>query len=270
MSELTLKEMFEKANSKSHSRNEYWKIIEDTWAKQERDEISIDEFLQAILEFAIPMRQAISGGFQTYFASYCLATLNQCDALKTHKDFHQLLPTIYLSHHSVELFFKMVKVDIYNILGLGEKDIDIVELLLPTNIKELHLASHKADGYFKDEDVLRWFSCIDEGEKQLTFICDLYTKLLSLVDMSNPAEEARFPLRKDSYVYVDRHNIDEEKIAECAEIIEQLILAMSHAYILLHTQDKAKLNGLIRDRFTEIVKKLRFAEENIESENLDV
>lgn len=73
MSEITLKEMFEKAHSESHSRNEYWKIIEDTWAKQERDEISIDEFLQAILEFAIPMRQAISGGFQTYFASYCLA-----------------------------------------------------------------------------------------------------------------------------------------------------------------------------------------------------
>ena len=267
MSEITLKEMFEKAHSESHSRNEYWKIIEDTWAKQERDEISIDEFLQAILEFAIPMRQAISGGFQTYFASYCLATLNQCDALKIHKDFHQLLPTIYLSHHSVELFFKMVKVDIYNILGLGEKDIDIVQLLLPTNIKELHLASHKADGYFKDEDVLRWFSCVDEGEKQLTFICDLYTKLLSLVDMSNPAEEARFPLRKDSYVYVDRRNIDKEKIAECAEIIDQLIRAMSRAYVLWHTQNKAKLTDLIRSRVKERATEQEFAEENIESEN---
>ena len=270
MSELTLKEMFEKANSKSHSHNEFWKIIEDAWAKQERDEISIDELLKLVLEFVVPARQAIGGGFQTYFVSYCLATLNQCDVLKKRKNFHQLLPTIYLSHHSVELFFKMVKVDAYNVPGLSEKNIGIVELLLPTNIKELNLDSHKADGYFKDEDVLRWFSCIDEGEKQLKFICDLYTKLLSLVDMSNPAEEARFPLRKDSYVYVDRHNIDEEKIAECAEIIEQLILAMSHAYILLHTQDEAKLNGLIRDRFTEIVKKLRFAEENIESENLDV
>lgn len=29
MSEITLKEMFEKAHSESHSRNEYWKIIED-------------------------------------------------------------------------------------------------------------------------------------------------------------------------------------------------------------------------------------------------
>lgn len=267
MNEITLKEMFEKAHSESHSRNEYWKIIEDNWAKQERDEISMDEFLQAVLEFAIPMRQVISGGFQTYLASYCLATLNQCDALKIHKDFHLLLPAIYLSHHSVELFFKMVKVDIYNILGLGEKDIDIVELLLPTNIKELHLASHKADGYFNDEDVLRWFSCIDEGKKQLTLICDLYTKLLSLVDMSNPAEEARFPFHKDSYVYVDRSNIDEEIIAECAEIIDQLIRAMSRAYVLWHTQNKAKLTDLIRSRIKERATEQKFAEENIESEN---
>ena len=69
------------------------------------------------------------------------------DFIKKHRrGTYTTLPTIYLSHHSVELFFKMVKVDIYNILGLGEKDIDIVELLLPTNIKELHLASHKAGG----------------------------------------------------------------------------------------------------------------------------
>ncbi len=255
MNEITLKEMFEKAHSLSHSRDEYWKIIEDTWAKQERDEITIDEFLQAILEFAVPMRQAISDGFQTYFISYCLATLNQCDVLNNRKDFHQLLPTIYLCHHSVELFFKMVKVDIYNILGLGEKDMDIVELLLPTNIKELRLASHKADDYFKDEDVLRWFSCIDEGKKQLKSICDLYTRLLGIVDMSNPAEEARFPLRKDSYVYVDRRGIEKEKIVECTKILDELIHEMSRAYVSWHTQNKATLTDLIRSKVKEKAEK---------------
>ncbi len=266
MNKIPLKEMFEKAHSENHSRDEYWKIIEDTWAKQERDEISMEEFFQAIFEFAVPMRQAISDGFQTYFASYCLATLNQCDVLKNRKDFYQLLPTIYLSHHSVELFFKMVKVDIYNILGLGEKDIDIVELLLPTNIKELHLASHKADGFFKDEDVSLWFSCIDNGEDQLKLVCDLYTRLLSLVDMSNPAEEARFPLRKDSYVYVDRCNIEEEKIVECTEIISQLIHAMLRTYVSWHTQNKMKLTDLIRSKVKEKATKQEVAAVNIESE----
>ena len=57
MSEITLKEMFEKAHSESHSRNEYWKIIEDTWAKQERDEISIDHLYLANVQFTFWLRQ---------------------------------------------------------------------------------------------------------------------------------------------------------------------------------------------------------------------
>ena len=80
------------------------------------------------------------------------------------------------------------------------------------------------------------------------------------------------------YIYKERYSgecsrsfyvgdIDKEKIAECAEIIDQLIRAMSRAYVLWHTQNKVKLTDLIRSKVKERATEQEFAEENFESEN---
>ena len=247
MTEMSLREIFEKAHTESHSQDEYWAKIEQLWEKQNSEEISFEDFLHVAFEFIIPMKQEISNGFQVYFASYFRATYNQCNILKNNPNFFHLLPTIYLLHHTIELFFKMVKIDAYNTLGFGEKGVDITNLLLPTSIKDLKLASHQTNKLFDDADVYTWFSFIENGDEQLKELSFLYENIRMLVEMNSLAEEARFPLRKDSYTYIDRSKMPEEKIFECMENIDKILSILSKAYISWHTQDKSKLLKEVMD-----------------------
>ena len=257
MEKSTLRKILEKAHFQSHNHDEYWRIVEDLWTKQEDDEIDMDEFMEVLLEFAVPARQSISNGFQKYFSSYCIATLAQQKILSENNDFYFLLPTVYLLHHTMELFFKMVKIDVYNMLGLGGKDIDATALLLPVNVKELNVSNHQISFYAQEEDVLRWFSLLENGKEEITSVCDLYSKLCSLMKMKSLAEEARFPIRKDSYVYVDRSNMGKEEIAECAKIVLAIVRALMKFYVSFHMLDLKDLKSF----FDQTVERIKYDDE---------
>lgn len=251
MNEMTLREIFEKAHSESHSQAEYLAKIDQLWEEQEQEDISEREFYHAAFDFIIPMRQEISNGFQVYFTSYFRACHTQFNSLKEEPSFYHLLPTVYLLHHTTELFLKMVKIDSYNMLGFGDKDIEITNLLLPTNIKDLKLASHNANKLFGDDDVIMWFSFIENGDNRLKELAILYESLRSCMEMNNLAEDARFPLRKDTYVYIDRRGMSPEKINECIDIIDKILSILSVSYISWHRQDRVKALNTIMDKIKD-------------------
>ena len=241
MSDITLKEIFEKARNESHSSDEYWNIVETWWARQKKDDISIEEFLELFFEQLAQDRQLISNAFQDYVMAYLVATAKQQKELLKKTNYYLLLPTVFLMHHSLELFLKMIKVDAYNTIHFGNDSKNIIDYITPASVKDLKISNHNIKELFDDEDICLWFSFINNGKEHLKVLKENYIRLADVLNMKNPAEEARFPLRKDSYIYIDRSKIEKSTIKLCSNIIDNLIKTLIASYIEWHTNGKNKL-----------------------------
>ena len=238
MGEVTLKEIFEKARNESRSSAEYWNKVETCLTEQKKDSISTEEILKLIFGELMQDRQLISNAFQQYFTAYLVATSKLQEVLSKQLNYFSLLPTVFLMHHTTELFLKMAKIDIYNTVCLGRDSKELIKYLSPTNVKELKNSNHSVKYLFDDEKIKLWFSVLENGEEYLKAIKENYINLSEALSMENLAEEARFPLKIDSYVYNDRSKIEKEKIKLCSNLIDNLIKILNASYLEWHTEGK--------------------------------
>lgn len=68
--------------------------------------------------------------------------------------------SVYLMHHSFELFVKMVKLDVYNIFYATKKS-DV----FPSNVYDLQIGKHDVVRMLDDDDCKKWYDCIRDGSK---------------------------------------------------------------------------------------------------------
>lgn len=213
MKNITIKEAFDCTLKESKSQSDLWNNLEYYIEKYDID-FSVDDIASWLVEDVVEKRSNISQGFNDYFVAYLESTVVQLKRLNNHDNSNLLLPTIYATHHMLELFYKMIKVITYNCFSFGISNEDSVTQILPANINDLEFDTHSLTKMFIDKDINVWFSLIENGELYSKGIQCYYNKICNLTGMKKVAENSRFPIDKDSYVCFDYKKLSKAQIKE--------------------------------------------------------
>lgn len=250
MKNITIKEAFYYALQESKSRSDLWNNFDYYIEKYDVD-FSVDNIASWLIEDVVEKKSNISHGFKDYVIAYLESTIVQLKWLSNHDDSNLLLPTIYATHHMLELFYKMIKVITYNCFSFGISNEDAVTHMLPANINDLNFATHSLTKMFIDKDINIWFSLIENGELYSNGIQRYYNKICDLTGMKKVAEDSRFPLEKDSYLYIDRKKMSIEQIRECKQAIRMIVEIVINCCKEWYSQDCVETSRKIMNNFKE-------------------
>lgn len=184
-----------------------------------KDETKIKEELIELMKKATDKKCNISESFQTYFSSYATAAFRESEYSYNNPTISNLIPAVFLLQHSLELFIKFIKMDSYTWFGTKKKSVDS---FFPANIRDLDLNKHNIIDVFEDEDCIKWFSYIKEGERLRKSIKRKYSLICNFLGENDLAVNMRYPM-SNGYKINDYSHLTAENVQCISSVIMDLI-----------------------------------------------
>lgn len=205
-----------KAEKTAQNQKRFVEIIDKVALK---DETKIKEELVELMKKATDKKCDISESFQNYFFAYATASFRESEHSYNNPTISNLIPSVFLLQHSLELFIKFVKMDAYTWFGTKKNSIDS---FFPVNIRDLELNRHNIIEVFDDEDCIKWFGYIKEGERLRNSIKRKYKLICNFLGESDLAVNMRYPM-SNGYKVNDYSQLTTEDIQCISSVIMDLI-----------------------------------------------
>ena len=170
-------------------------------------------------------RTLIAASFIDYCLSYAFEGYYALKRLSSESSFSAIIPAVYMTHHTVELFCKAVKFDAYR-KTVAEKEWEFTI----KNVVDLNVKSHDIVDKLDDDDCKAWFESVNGN----TFKCLLqiqYDEICYKLNTDHLAESMRFPMDSKGYVLRDYTSLSAKDIAEienaCVKVIGVCIILLT-------------------------------------------